>query len=98
MRAEQTNILNALITQQNKNEKAAILVESYADDIDKALLVINSALCSGMAWDDVTSMVAAETVMGNCIASMIVKIHYVIYLTVVVIVIVVVVVVVVVTS
>lgn len=40
---------------------------------EKACLVINSAMSAGISWDDISTMVAAETAAGNPIASLIVK-------------------------
>lgn len=41
-----------------------MLVQAFADDVDKACLVINSALGAGMAWEDIDDMVKTETAAG----------------------------------
>ena len=46
-------------------EEGALLVELFADDVDKCMLVINSALTAGMSWDDIDTMVKVETAKGN---------------------------------
>jgi hypothetical protein len=45
-------------------EEAALLVELFADDVDKCMLVINSALTAGMDWDAIDTMVKVETARG----------------------------------
>lgn len=44
-----------------------------ASDVDKAILVISSALESGMTWEDIAEMVSTETRAGNPIASLVSK-------------------------
>jgi hypothetical protein len=44
-----------------------------ASNVDKVILVISSALESGMTWEDITEMVASETRAGNPIASLVSK-------------------------
>jgi hypothetical protein len=34
-------------------EEGALLVELFADDVEKCMLVINSALGAGMSWTDI---------------------------------------------
>lgn len=46
-------------------EEGALLVELFADDVDKCMLVINSALTAGMSWDDIDTMVKVETAKGE---------------------------------
>lgn len=40
--------------------RAALLVEAHAAEVDKVFLVLNSALGSGMSWDDIEEMVKNE--------------------------------------
>jgi len=70
---EMRNQLQGLADTQLKMEKAACLTEAFAEEVDKAFLVINSALGAGISWDDISTMVAAETAAGNHIASIIAK-------------------------
>ena len=65
-RGEQENHLKSLAEQQRRMEEGAMLVEAFAEDVDKALLVLNSAISSGMAWDDIAAMVQTETAAGEC--------------------------------
>jgi predicted ribosome quality control (RQC) complex YloA/Tae2 family protein len=64
VKAEMENQLKGFVMQQQKMEMAATLVEIYAEDIDKACLVINSALAAGVSWDDLEAMVVNETAAG----------------------------------
>lgn len=65
MKGDQSSLIATLEKQQRKMEEGALLVELYAEDVDKCMLVINSALSSGMSWDDIEAMVAAETAKGE---------------------------------
>lgn len=64
VKAEMENQLKGFVMQQQKMELSATLVEIYAEDIDKACLVINSALAAGVSWDDLEAMVVNETAAG----------------------------------
>ena len=68
---EAANQAKKLELTQNKMQKAALLVTKHAENIDKCILVLKSALDSGMAWKDVEDMVASEASRGNPIASMV---------------------------
>jgi hypothetical protein len=61
---EQQGLIATLGLQQRKMEEAALLVELFADDVDKCMLVINSALTAGMDWDAIDTMVKVETARG----------------------------------
>ncbi len=56
-----------------KVKEHAQLVEMHSDDVDKALGVINSALDSGMDWDDLEELVEVEKANMNPIALLIKK-------------------------
>lgn len=71
VKAEMENQLKGLSEQQEKMQHGAMLVEAHAEEVDKALLVINSALGAGISWEDIEAMVAAEKAIGNPIASLI---------------------------
>jgi predicted ribosome quality control (RQC) complex YloA/Tae2 family protein len=71
VKIEMENQLRGFVVQQQKMEISATLVELYAEDIDKAALVVNSALSAGVSWEDLDAMVATETAAGNPIASLI---------------------------
>ena len=71
VKLEQENIIKGLVNQQLKLDKHAKLIELYAEDIDKVLLVINSCIDNGMSWDDIEEMVVMETQNGNEIAKLI---------------------------
>jgi hypothetical protein len=62
---EQQGLIATLGLQQRKMEEAALLVELFADDVDKCMLVINSALTAGMDWDAIDTMVKVETARGE---------------------------------
>jgi orotate phosphoribosyltransferase-like protein len=65
VKGEQNSLIATLEKQQRKMEEGALLVELFADDVDKCMLVINSALTAGMSWDDIDTMVKAETAKGE---------------------------------
>ena len=67
MKGEQSSLIATLERQQRKMEEGALLVELFADDVDKCMLVINSALTAGMSWDDIDTMVKAETAKGELV-------------------------------
>ncbi len=50
-------------------------MEAFGDVIDKACLVINSALGAGMTWSAIEDMVQAEKSAGNPIASIVAGLH-----------------------
>jgi hypothetical protein len=64
VKGDQSSLIATLERQQRKMEEGALLVELFADDVDKCMLVINSALTAGMSWDDIDTMVKAETAKG----------------------------------
>ena len=65
VKGEQNSLILTLEKQQRKMEEGALLVELFADDVDKCMLVINSALTAGMSWDDIDTMVKVETAKGK---------------------------------
>ena len=46
-------------------------METFGDIIDKACLVINSAIGAGMSWDAIEEMVETEKMAGNPVASIV---------------------------
>eukprot|EP01038_Epipyxis_sp_PR26KG_P009740 gene9740-13106_t len=68
---EHNKLLKSLEKQQLRMEKNAMLLELYAENVDKVILVINSALNSGMAWNDISDMVDMEKENGNPVAMMV---------------------------
>jgi hypothetical protein len=64
VKGDQSSLIATLERQQRKMEEGALLVELFADDVDKCMLVINSALTAGMSWDDIDTMVKVETAKG----------------------------------
>jgi len=71
IKRDQEKMQKSLIAQQERMQRGASLLETYAEEVDKVALVINSALGAGMAWEDIGEMVKAETAAGNPIASLI---------------------------
>ena len=74
IKRDQEKMQKSLITQQERMQRGASLLETYAEEVDKVALVINSALGAGMAWEDIGEMVKAETAAGinfitNCVLS-----------------------------
>ena len=60
VRLDQQIRIESLYEQQNLLEQQAITIQYHADDVDKALLVINSAITSGMSWDQIEQIVKVE--------------------------------------
>jgi len=54
----------------------AKLIEHHADVVDKALLVVNSALSNNMSWDDLDQVIQMEQSNKNPIALLIHKLDY----------------------
>lgn len=65
VRAEQQAAVLQLQLQQRRLQRQAQLLELHAPDVDRVLLVLNSALGAGMNWDDVEEMVALEKSNGE---------------------------------
>ena len=77
IRQDQEKRVEGLRKEQEKMQLQAKFVELYASDVDNALLVINSALDSGMDWDDLGKLVEYETnVNENPIAMIISKLDF----------------------
>eukprot|EP01034_Spumella_vulgaris_P026390 gene26390-32964_t len=72
---EQEQKLRGLEQQQSRMEQSAMLLELYAEDVEKVMLVVNSAMGSGMAWEDIEKMVSAEQKAGNPIALLIARLR-----------------------
>jgi len=73
VKKDQEQMRKGLEVLQTKMERQAMLLESYAEDVDKVCLVINSALGAGMGWSEIEDMVSYERANGNAIASLISK-------------------------
>lgn len=56
---------------QNQSLRHARLIESNQQDVENVLLVINSALASGMDWRELQELVRYEQKNGNPVASLI---------------------------
>jgi len=71
IKKDQSKRMESLENEMVKLKEHAILVECHADDIDKALSVINSALDSGMDWEALSELVFVEKANMNPIALLI---------------------------
>jgi predicted ribosome quality control (RQC) complex YloA/Tae2 family protein len=71
VRKDIQNRIDSLTKEQEKLKHHAQLVEFHAEDVDKALGVINSALNSGMDWDALEALVETEQANQNPIALLI---------------------------
>ena len=71
IRKDIQNRIDTLEKEQEKLKQHAQLVEMHADDVDKALGVINSALDTGMDWVALQELVEAEQQNENPIALLI---------------------------
>lgn len=75
IRRDQEKRMEGLEIEMNKVKEHARLVEIHADDVDKAIGVINSALDSGMDWNSLEELVEVEKGNMNPIALLIKKLN-----------------------
>ena len=71
IRKDQSKRMEALETEMIKVKEHAELVETHADDVDKAIGVISSGLESGMDWESLNELVEVEKANMNPIALLI---------------------------
>lgn len=74
--ADQKRRVEELVKEQERLKDSAQLVERHAEDIDRALGVINSALDTGMDWMALEQLVAVEQANENPIALLIQKLLF----------------------
>ena len=60
VRVDQQERIESLYEQQELYERQAKTLQLHADDVDKAILVINSAIDSGMSWDQLEQVITIE--------------------------------------
>ncbi|CAJ1942040.1 unnamed protein product [Cylindrotheca closterium] len=76
IRQDQKQRVQALEMQQESLKEQAQLVEFHADMVEKAIQVVNSALDSGMDWDQLEDLVQIEKVQNqNPVAMLIHKLQ-----------------------
>lgn len=68
IKKDQSKRMEGLENEMEKVKEHAVLVEMHADDVDKAIGVINSALDSGMDWTALFELVEVEKANMNPIA------------------------------
>ena len=68
---DQQRRVEGLVSEQERWRDSARLVEMHAEDIDRALGVINSALATGMDWEALEQLVSVEQGNDNPIALLI---------------------------
>ena len=73
IQADQQRRMEGLVKEQEKWKDSAQLVESHAEDVDRALGVINGALETGMDWEQLEQLVTVEQMNENPIALLIHK-------------------------
>lgn len=73
IQADQQRRVDGLVKEQERWREGAQLVEAHAEDIDRALGVINSALETGMDWEALEQLVSVEQANENPIALLIQK-------------------------
>lgn len=64
IQSDHEHMLHGLVQQQSKMQRSAMLLETYAEEVGKVCIVINSALSTGMSWEDIDEMVKTETAAG----------------------------------
>ena len=73
MKKEQEDRIDSLKIQEITSIEKAQAIEANFDSIDKARLVVNSAIANGIDWDELKELVEFEKSRSNPIASLIVK-------------------------
>ena len=71
IRTDQQERLDALARSEHQALRKAQLVEARADDIDKVITVMRSAIDNGVSWDDLHEYVVDQQGKGNPIAHMV---------------------------
>uniref|UniRef100_A0A6U1AHC6 NFACT RNA-binding domain-containing protein n=1 Tax=Rhizochromulina marina TaxID=1034831 RepID=A0A6U1AHC6_9STRA len=71
IRANQQQRLDELERTEAATHRKAELTEFLAEDIDKVITVLRSALDSGMAWDELQDYISAQQDLGNPYALMV---------------------------
>lgn len=70
---EQEQRIQQLFEQQELLKEQAQLVETHADMVDKAIQVVNSALDSGMDWDQLEDLVHVEKTQNQNPVALLIK-------------------------
>lgn len=65
IRIDQQERVDQLSLQQDTLKQQAAAVQFHSDNVDKALAVINSALVSGMDWDQLETVVSIEQMQNR---------------------------------
>ncbi len=73
MKREQEDRIESLKIQEISSIEKAQAIEANCDNIDKARLVVNSAIANGIDWDELKELVDFEKSRNNPIASLIVQ-------------------------
>mmetsp|Transcript_16920 Transcript_16920/g.40461 ORF Transcript_16920/g.40461 Transcript_16920/m.40461 type:complete len:1309 (-) Transcript_16920:160-4086(-) len=76
IQADQHRRVEGLVKEQERWRDSARLVESHAEDVDRALGVISSALETGMDWEALEQLVTVEQGNENPIALLIHKLLF----------------------
>ena len=71
LKKDQENRLKVLERDAEKEAQRAELISRNVDDVANVLNAVNDALASGMAWDDLESMIHEEKRRGNPVAKFI---------------------------
>lgn len=71
VRQDQESRVKALQEEQEALQMQAVVVQQQASAVDAALTVVNSALNSGMNWEQLEQLIQVERDAGNPIASLI---------------------------
>ena len=68
---DQKNRVEQLERERELEEQRAVLIEYNHEAVDVAIEAVNSALASGMSWDELEAMIKEERRLGNPVAGMI---------------------------
>ena len=67
--------ISSLLDAQRKNELRATMIEYNVELVDRALLIINSAVAAGSDWKKIGEMVAEAKEQGDAVATRIKSLH-----------------------
>ena len=75
VRKDQEGRVESLQAEQEKLRAQAKLVQIHADEVEKVLIVVNSALDNGMDWEGLDRLVEVEKENGNPVAMLIKRLN-----------------------
>ncbi|GBG24526.1 Nuclear export mediator factor Nemf [Hondaea fermentalgiana] len=71
IRKDQESRIQTLKDEVSRKEQCAEAITYNVEDVDKAIIVVRSAVATGMSWEELDELIAAEKAKANPIASLI---------------------------